>query len=67
MIYYILLIFVQILFGVNFVASKIVVSAWSPFAFASLRFFASGVIILVVLKLLGKSITLKKEYWKDMN
>ncbi len=65
MIYYILLIIVQILFGVNFVASKIVVTSWSPFAFASLRFMASGVIILLVLKLMGKSIVLKKEHWKS--
>jgi drug/metabolite transporter (DMT)-like permease len=65
MIYYILLFIVQILFGVNFVASKVVVTSWSPFAFASLRFMVSGVVILLALKVLGKSITLKKEYWKN--
>lgn len=64
MIYYILLIIVQILFGVNFVASKVVVTSWSPFAFASLRFMASGLIILLALRLTGRSIVLKKEHWK---
>lgn len=66
MIYYVLLLIVQILFGVNFVASKVVVTHWTPFAFACWRFLISGFIILVVLKLMSRSISLAKEHWKQL-
>jgi drug/metabolite transporter (DMT)-like permease len=66
MIYYLLLLVVQVLFGINFVASKVVVTHWSPFAFACWRFLLSGLIILIFLKLTGKSIALERQYWKRL-
>lgn len=64
--YYALLTLVQILFGLNFVASKIVVGNWSAFGFAAWRFIISGVFLLVYLKLRGRSLKLGKEFWKPL-
>ena len=64
--YYALLTLVQVLFGLNFVASKIVVGTWSAVGFASWRFIVSGVFLLIYLKLRGKSLSLEKKYWKNL-
>jgi drug/metabolite transporter (DMT)-like permease len=64
--YYALLTLVQILFGLNFVASKIVVGNWSAFGFAAWRFIISGVFLLIYLKLRGRSLKLEKEFWKPL-
>lgn len=66
MFYYGLLSFVQILFGLNFIASKVVVGTWSSVGFASWRFLISGLFLLGFLKLRGMSIRLDKPHWKDL-
>lgn len=66
MVNYLLLIFVQVLFGLNFVASKIVVGSWSSVGFAAWRFLISGIFLLIFLKLRGKSLALDRKYWKDL-
>jgi drug/metabolite transporter (DMT)-like permease len=45
--FYGILIFVQVLFGLNFSASKIVVGALDPTHWAFLRFFVAGIILLL--------------------
>ncbi len=47
------LIFIQVLFGINFVTSKVVVGSISPYWFACIRFFASGIFLWIYLKLSG--------------
>ncbi|MCR9204372.1 MAG: DMT family transporter [Halobacteriovoraceae bacterium] len=64
--YYALLTLVQILFGLNFVASKIVVGNWSAFGFASWRFIISGLFLLFYLKMRGRSLKLEREFWKPL-
>lgn len=66
MVYYGLLTFVQVLFGLNFVASKIVVGTWSAVGFASWRFIVSGVVLLLFLKARGKSLSLERTQWKSL-
>lgn len=51
MIIYITLIFVQILFGINFVASKVIVADVAPIDWAFIRFLGAGVIVLLVILL----------------
>jgi drug/metabolite transporter (DMT)-like permease len=63
---YALLILVQVLFGLNFVASKIVVSNWSAFGFASWRFIISGLFLLIYLKLRGSSLKLERVHWRPL-
>ena len=63
---YLVLIFVQLLFGLNFVASKWVVNIWSPIAFASWRFLISGLTLLILLKILKKKISLDKKSWMEL-
>ena len=66
MFYYLLLTVVQILFGLNFVASKIVVGSWSATGFAAWRFIISGLFLLVVLKFIGRSLHLERKHWKTL-
>lgn len=64
--YYALLTLVQVLFGLNFVASKIVVGTWSAVGFASWRFIISSLFLLIYLKIRGKSLILERKYWKPL-
>ena len=66
MIYYGLLTLVQVLFGLNFVASKIVVGQWSAFGFASWRFIVSGLFLIIYLKLKGQKVALKRSDWREL-
>lgn len=66
MVYYGLLTLVQILFGLNFVASKIVVGTWSAVGFASWRFIISGLVLMLYLKIRGKSLALERSNWRSL-
>jgi len=66
MIYYILLISVQILFGINFVASKVVLSKWSPVTFACSRFLVSGLFLLIIAKMMRQKVSINKSQFKDL-
>lgn len=47
-VFYFILIFVQFLFGINFVASKIVVTTIPPVEWAIIRFVVSGLILMTI-------------------
>jgi drug/metabolite transporter (DMT)-like permease len=63
---YALLSFVQVLFGLNFVASKFVVGVIAPAQFASWRFFLSGIFLLFIQRIRGKDLSIPKSSWKEL-
>jgi drug/metabolite transporter (DMT)-like permease len=63
---YLILIFVQVLFGLNFVSSKIVVTGWNALGFASIRFLVSGLFLLGVQMAMGRSIKLERSAWRSL-
>lgn len=61
---YFVLALVQILFGINFVVSKVIVEKIPPILWAELRFLSSGLILLAILFSLKYKIPkLQKEDW----
>jgi drug/metabolite transporter (DMT)-like permease len=63
---YLVLGFVQILFGINFVASKVIVTEISPFIFASTRFLLSALLLGAFLYKKAGGLTLEKKHWPMM-
>jgi drug/metabolite transporter (DMT)-like permease len=53
---------VQIIFGINFVASKIIVSNIAPIHWAWIRFFVSGIVLLLFILIIRKKMVLSKEF-----
>jgi len=58
------LVFIQVLFGVNFTASKIIVTSISPLLWTNIRFLLSGLIMVGIAKFLGREHPpVKKEFF----
>lgn len=53
-IVYVVLIFIQILFGINFTTSKIVVSEISPFLWSNMRFLFAGILLGILALLMRR-------------
>lgn len=61
------LIFIQVLFGVNFPASKIIVTQMDPILWSNLRFFLAGICMgLFSLLFRRKHPTMNKEFFKQV-
>jgi drug/metabolite transporter (DMT)-like permease len=48
MIHYLLLIFIQMLFGLNFLATKVILGELAPLDWAVIRFFATGIVMMSI-------------------
>ncbi|MDU2067049.1 MAG: EamA family transporter, partial [Sporomusaceae bacterium] len=56
-----------LIFGTTFLAIKVGVNVGAPpFLFAGARFFTAGLIVLLAVKLCGRSITLPKGHYKSI-
>ena len=61
---YLALILVQVIFGINFVASKIIVGQVSPVLWAIIRFFVAGIILFAfALYKYPRDLNWSKAYW----
>ena len=59
-----LLLFIQVLFGINFTTSKIIVQKLDPILWSNIRFFTAGIILLVYTLLTNrKHPKVNKHFW----
>lgn len=59
--YYLTLVFIQVLFGANFVISKIVVGTMDPVYFAAIRFVVSGLVLVAFQFFRGQALKVSKD------
>jgi len=66
MIYYLLLILIQMLFGLNFLATKVILVGLNPIDWAVLRFFATGIVMMMIAIVLRRPFPhfTKSTWWK---